>query len=54
MHDNAPCHRARIVENWLEQNGIRTLDHLPQSLDLNPIENLVNLQAKAVWKKKRL
>lgn len=38
--DNAPCHRARIVENWKEDNDVRCLQWPPQSPDLNPIETL--------------
>lgn len=40
QHDGAPCHRARIVSNWLTSNNIATLDWPGNSPDLNPIENL--------------
>ncbi len=40
MQDNAPCHKARIVTEFLAQNHIETLDWPPQSPDMNPIENL--------------
>jgi hypothetical protein len=40
MQDNAPCHKARIVMDFLAKNNIETLDWPPQSPDMNPIENL--------------
>jgi transposase len=38
--DNAPCHKAKRVVTFLENNDIQTLNWPPQSPDLNPIENL--------------
>lgn len=38
--DNAPCHRARLVKRWMEENEVRTINWPAQSPDLNPIENL--------------
>jgi transposase len=44
MQDNAPTHKARLVQNWLipwtDENGISRMDWPPYSPDLNPIENL--------------
>jgi transposase len=40
MQDNAPCHKARIVMDFLDENNIETLNWPPQSPDMNPIENL--------------
>ena len=41
QHDGAPCHRAKTVKQWLEQQGIEVLGPWPgSSPDLNPIENL--------------
>jgi transposase len=38
--DNAPCHRSRIVTEWLAQNDIDILPWPPQSPDLCPLENI--------------
>jgi hypothetical protein len=41
LKDNgAPCHGARIVREWVNTNGIRSLVWPSQSPDLNPIKNL--------------
>lgn len=40
MQDNAPCHKAHSVMDFLASNGVETIDWPPQSPDLNPIENL--------------
>lgn len=43
--DNAPCHRAKKVERYKEQQGIRSLPWPANSPDLNPIEDIW-----ALWK----
>lgn len=40
QQDNAPCHKTRLISDWLAQKHIRTLDWPAQSPDLNPIENI--------------
>ena len=40
MQDNAPCHKARVVMDYLRENNIKTLDWPPQSPGLNPIEHI--------------
>lgn len=38
MHDNSPIHTANRIKNFIESEGIQTLDWPPMSPDLNPIE----------------
>ena len=40
MQDGAPCHRAKIVTQFLKAQTINILDWPGNSPDLNPIENL--------------
>ena len=40
MQDGAPCHTARLIKEWFEDNDVNVLDWVGQSCDLNPIENL--------------
>jgi hypothetical protein len=39
MQDNAPCHKAREILDFLEENQVPIMVWPPQSPDLNPIEN---------------
>src|SRR5579859_4406827 len=40
MHDNAPCHKAAHILEFLKENHVPVMQWPPQSPDLNPIENL--------------
>ncbi|GFU35686.1 transposable element Tcb1 transposase [Trichonephila clavipes] len=38
--NNAPCHRAKVVQNWLKVHTVIRMSWPGQSPDLNPKENL--------------
>ena len=40
MQDNDPKHCSNLVKNFLEENGVNWWKTVPESPDLNPIENL--------------
>ena len=40
MQDNAPCHKAMVVMNFLKAENVTVMDWAPQNPDLNPIENV--------------
>jgi len=40
QEDNAPWHTAKIIKKYLANKNINRMIWPPQSLDLNPIENL--------------
>jgi transposase len=40
VQDNAPCHRAHLVTDWMSAHNMDLLPWPAYSPDLNPIENL--------------
>ena len=40
IRDNVPCHKAKIVLNFLEEEGIAVMKWPPRSHDMNTLENV--------------
>ena len=51
QHDNNPKHRAAIIANWLNRNGVERLHCSSFSSDLNRIEHLWNEVERRLKKK---
>ena len=47
-HDNAPAHRARVVEDFLDRVGVTRLEWPPYSPDMNPIEHVWDQMGQAL------
>lgn len=50
QQDNCPIHKARLVQNFMQNNNITTLPWVSKSPDLNPIENVWGEMAKQIYK----
>ncbi|GFU68984.1 transposable element Tcb1 transposase [Trichonephila clavipes] len=50
--DNAPWHRAKVVQKWLEDHTVNRMNWPGQSPDLNPIESLWFKSGYEISKKK--
>ena len=50
QEDNAPCHKSKASQAFKSENGINTLDWVPYSPDLSPIEKLFAILKKKVAK----
>src|SRR5215217_637048 len=48
LQDNDPKHTSGLVQKWLHDNGVCCIDFPPYSPDLNPMENLWAVMARAV------
>ena len=42
MHDGAPCHRSKVVSDYLWKSKVEVLDRPVNSPDLKPIKHLWN------------
>lgn len=51
--DNAPAHKSELIELFLEQNDIESLNWRPCSPDLNPAENAFSAISRIVYAKNR-
>ncbi|KAL4494413.1 hypothetical protein ABPG72_019823 [Tetrahymena utriculariae] len=50
LQDNAPSHRSKHTQSFLKENNIATLQHPPNSPDLNPIELVWSILKRLVEK----
>ena len=50
MDDNAPCHRAKTVANWMSAKNLKRMEVWP--LQSNPIEHVWDILGDKVQEKK--
>ncbi|GFV70292.1 transposable element Tcb2 transposase [Trichonephila clavipes] len=48
MDDNAPCHRAVLIDNFLETENIQRMSGPANSPDLNPIEHVWDMLGRQI------
>ncbi|GFX96681.1 transposable element Tcb2 transposase [Trichonephila clavipes] len=48
MDDNAPCHRAVLIDDFLEMENIHRKSWSVNSLDLNPIEHVWDMLGRQI------
>ena len=50
QQDNAPCHRAGVVQNWFEEHSgeFRRMVWPPRSPDMNPIKHLWDVVERSI------
>jgi transposase len=48
--DNCRVHRARVVREFFDEQGVRTLPWFSKSPDLNPIENIWGRMISIMYK----
>ena len=49
-HDRSPCHRLKVVSEYLKKSKVEVLDWPGNSRNLNPIKNLWS-HMKKKWQK---
>ena len=49
QHDNAPVHTAKSTSEWFLGNEVYITDWPPCSSDLNPVENMWVILARAIY-----
>lgn len=50
QHDNAPIHKARIVQEFIREHNVHVLPWSSRSPDLNPIENIWGEMTKYMYR----
>ncbi|GFV64049.1 transposable element Tc3 transposase [Trichonephila clavipes] len=48
MDDNAPCHRAVLIDDFLETENIQRISWPVKSPDLNPIEHVWDMIGRQI------